>query len=316
MNIISKSAVALTVLTFAGAIGTTATAQQSFEDTDFSNWITEKCPNVPLSGPSDKVQSSQDSSDGNGAPSLKILHEWTSRIAGCHLNSEATISLSGNAAASLIFKFEGRDTLGINQGIALAPLIKQNGRYYSPRFQSFRGRNFVSWNGQDLKASDFSPIYDFDSNDHPDFSCGAPDIEVGVLSANQGRGTRTGHVDNWSVESLSGESCLPEPADYLCYDLLAHEQESYAQKDERALLDQFGELNVVVGNPVSICNPVDLDGKKVPKTEDHYVCYSVHSTRDQAQYLVEVDNTLETNRLQTGRSNELCVRSSKKHLNE
>jgi hypothetical protein len=101
--------------------------------------------------------------------------------------------------------------------------------------------------------------------------------------------------------------------DMLCYDLMDHEREF--ELLEIGLLDQFGESHTVIGHPVSLCNPVGLE-ETPPITEDHLVCYELTNSTSNRDPLrrVEITNVLETNVLVTGHEDELCLVSSKLHL--
>lgn len=107
-----------------------------------------------------------------------------------------------------------------------------------------------------------------------------------------------------------------KPTDFACYDLMAHERETY--RKEIDLVDQFGKSRSVVGHAVSICNPAGVNDRKFnPKREkDHLVCYEIvdQKTERRTEHRVKIGNKLETNMLVTGGIDELCMVSTKEHI--
>ena len=107
----------------------------------------------------------------------------------------------------------------------------------------------------------------------------------------------------------------PITPDFQCYDLMDHEQDTYSANLSKTIIDQFASTNVRIGHAVSLCNPVDINGTAKPETEDHLVCYEIHSESTATpKFNVEVINQIETNQLVTGHADEICLVSTKRHL--
>jgi len=110
---------------------------------------------------------------------------------------------------------------------------------------------------------------------------------------------------------------VPTSTDFACYDLMDHEQAAYRKVIR--FEDQFGRSpEAVVGQPVSICNPSNVQTRTIDLdlAQDHLVCYEILDIRTDRtnEHRVEVLNTLEGNIVVTGQLDRLCMVSSKTHL--
>jgi len=309
---------------------------QSFSDDQFadSDWVTELCPNVPLTMNS-SFEVVQDMGDGNAAPSRHISHIYDARIELCQMRVGAIVAPSQNAIAALNFRLEGAfddRTESSANCFAYGPLIRQGSTYFriSPYWQTCGGQGWASFNGS-LSASDFVRV---DRNEeaelqHPDFSCGAVPIELGFITANQTGGatqvsqplTTMGRADNWGARVEPGDSCAPPPpppAPYQCYDILDHEQDLHPGR--REVTDQFGEMEVRFGHPVALCNPARIgDEYSEDQTEEetHYVCYQVLGRNRDGPRRVVVSNAFDQdNELILAARDMICLPSSKRMANE
>jgi len=310
-QIVGAPIVGLALLLFC-LVAPSGAQAQSFSDDQFvdGDWGTELCPNVPLVIDSSFVVS-QDISNGNAAPSRHVEHNYDLRIHLCQLRVGAIVAPSQNAIAALDFSLDGRydDRANTSDGcFAYGPLIRQGGTYF--RIERFwQSCNDQDWQSttSSLLAEDFVRV-DMDERadiQHPNFSCGAEPIELGLISANQVGGTvavddgRTteGSLDNWNAWVEAGDSCTPPPpppAPYQCYDILDHSQD--LNPNRLPTVDQFGEMNVRVGHPVALCNPASVgEAYRADQTgeETHYVCYQVMGAARERVQRVEISNDLD-----------------------
>lgn len=317
---------ALLTLSLIAPKGATA---QTFSDDNFvdSNWATELCPNVPLTNNS-SFRVTQDTGNGNSAPSRHITHEYDTRIELCQLRSSAIVAPSQNEIAALNFRLDGEyedATPGTAQCFAIAPLIRQGGEYFraTPFWSTCRNQGWISSTAS-FAAEDFVRIDRDDAGEpqHPDFSCGATPIELGFATGNQTGSataassalTSVARVDNWVARVESGESCTPPPAPYQCYDILDHSQDLHPGR--RVATDQFGEMESRFGHPVALCNPAavgDEYSEDQRENEVHYVCYQTLGRNRDGPRRVVISNAFDQdNELVLGGRDMICLPSSKR----
>lgn len=118
---------------------------------------------------------------------------------------------------------------------------------------------------------------------------------------------------------------------YVCYDLLAHENSPASVRRGGAsarsflMTDQFGRAQARVGHPVKVCNPVGLNDRETRpydyhlRYKDHYVCYQLWSEQDgrPGVFNVYVDNALlGASMVSMADRDELCVKSKKLYEDE
>lgn len=81
--------------------------------------------------------------------------------------------------------------------------------------------------------------------------------------------------------------------------------------------DQFGAYGQYAARPVLLCNPVSINGKKIPNPRVHLVCYSTdpNNDGDLKEQSVAVHNIFGDHKLALERVSQLlCVTSTKRHL--
>lgn len=104
--------------------------------------------------------------------------------------------------------------------------------------------------------------------------------------------------------------------DFSCYDLMAHEKDTY--KKQITITDQFGKSRSVMGHAVALCNPAGVNAERFDprRHKDHLVCYEVYDEKSdrRSKHNVRINNKIESNRLVTAPIDEVCLVSSKKHL--
>ncbi len=223
MNVtsISRSATQFLWLTLIVAfVLPTSTAAQTFQDNTFtSGWATSVYSQTPLSPPATAVATLIPIGSGNNARGL--FHNFSVGMAmyAVHLSSH-TYSPSGGSLTNVQFQYV------ISAGVSVvgyAPLVAQGGNFYSRPWDLAPIGAMLPIN-RTLTANDFWLVRSngtLDETQHPDFSCGAPEIRFGYYTGNSnpppyqptviqiGSSLRT-----WRL-NLSTERCAPQ-ADPCC----------------------------------------------------------------------------------------------------
>jgi hypothetical protein len=136
----------------------------------------------------------------------------------------------------------------------------------------------------------------------------------------------TGKADNKyaSFSVPCGELVEPEPTwvdvpgdHFQCYQIRAEDKVEPTRITTR---DQFGKKNIVVADPVMLCNPAEKHhrGKtyKVNDEKRHLVCYNVRADLKPKGVRVETKNQFGSLIMTAGRVRMFCAPSLKEHLKE
>ncbi|MBS0190760.1 MAG: hypothetical protein U0573_02565 [Phycisphaerales bacterium] len=189
------------------ALSSVASAQ-SFSDGTFfdSQWLSTKL--IDTTPAADATWSGIRGSGGNPDDCRTIAHNWQITPAGvsiaiAHLSKVTLWSpAAGPGIVGIQWSFDARcDSAPYVSAIGFGPLLRQNGRWFGvPGNAAIVGAGWTALGGIASAAA----WVEVGGTDHPDFSPGAPSLEVGFFTSNGGSGTSlrnlaTGRVDNYSI---------------------------------------------------------------------------------------------------------------------
>lgn len=107
----------------------------------------------------------------------------------------------------------------------------------------------------------------------------------------------------------------PDQNNYQCYQAIKADP---AANRNVKVKDQFAGYGQYVADIIMVCNPVSIDGDRIPNEKAHLTCYSTDPNNDinMQQKIVAVANRFGEAKVAFEKvATILCVTSEKKHLN-